>query len=219
MARSPHRYHYIYKITCLKNERYYIGMHSTSDLDDGYMGGGLLIKKSIKKHGKEKHFKEILEFLPDRDSLIRREIQIINEDILNDPLCMNINKGGEGGWKKEWSTLGAISANKKNWENPEFREKMKTTASSTLKRLWDDPEKRTKLLETSKKTFEGRNHQEEAKRKMSVEASKRVGQLNSQFGTYWVTKLGVDKKIKSFELDDYLSLGWKRGRKGTASSD
>ena len=207
MARKPHKYHYIYKITCLKNGRYYIGMHSTSNLDDGYMGGGLLIKKSIKKHGRETHSKEILEFLPDRGSLIEREIQIINEDLLNDPLCMNLNKGGEGGWKKEWSTLGAISANKKNWQDPEFREKMKKVSSSTFKKLWEEK----KLLTPD---WTGKKHSEESKLKMSMEASKRVGELNSQFGTCWVNKLGVYKKIKSSELDDHILSGWERGRKG-----
>ena len=206
MARKPHKYHYIYKITCLKNGRYYIGMHSTSNLDDGYMGGGLLIKKSIKKHGRETHSKEILEFLPDRGSLIEREIQIINEDLLNDPLGMNLNKGGEGGWKKEWSTLGAISANKKNWQDPEFREKMKKVSSSTFKKLWEEK----KLLTPD---WTGKKHSEESKLKMSMEASKRVGELNSQFGTCWVNKLGVYKKIKSSELDDHILSGWERGRK------
>lgn len=32
------KYHFIYKITRLDNNRYYIGMHSTDNLDDGYFG-------------------------------------------------------------------------------------------------------------------------------------------------------------------------------------
>lgn len=40
MARKEHKYHYIYKITCIKTKRYYIVMHSTDKLNDGYMGGG-----------------------------------------------------------------------------------------------------------------------------------------------------------------------------------
>ena len=62
---SRRQYHYIYKITRLdESGRYYIGMHSTDDLEDGYFGSGKLIIRSINKHGKEKHQKEILEFLP-----------------------------------------------------------------------------------------------------------------------------------------------------------
>lgn len=207
MPRKPHKYHYIYKITCLKNGRYYIGMHSTSNLDDGYMGSGRKIRDSISYYGINFHEKEIIEFLPDRTSLINREIEIINEDLLNDPMCMNIRLGGENGWEQKSRSLGAISANKKNWQDPEFREKMKKVSSSTFKKLWEEE----KLLTPD---WTGRKHSEESKRKMSVEASKRVGELNSQFGTCWVNKLGVYKKIKSSELDDHILSGWERGRKG-----
>ena len=69
MSRKGRKYHYIYKITCLKNNRYYIGMHSTDNLEDGYMGGGKRIKNSVKKHGKDAHRKEILEFFESRDLL------------------------------------------------------------------------------------------------------------------------------------------------------
>jgi len=73
-------------------------MHSTSNLNDGYMGSGKRLWLSINKHGKKNHTKEILEFLDDRESLINREIQLVNEDILNDSMCMNLMKGGKGGF-------------------------------------------------------------------------------------------------------------------------
>ena len=87
------RYHYIYKIT-RDDGQYYIGMHSTDDLDDGYFGSGKLITRSIKKHGREKHKKEILAFLPSREALRNREEQLVTEEVVNDPLCMNIATGG-----------------------------------------------------------------------------------------------------------------------------
>jgi len=89
MRRADQRkYHYIYKIT-RDDGRYYIGMHSTDNLDDGYFGSGKLITLSIKKHGLERHKKEILEFLPSRTELKVREKELITEEILEDTLCMN----------------------------------------------------------------------------------------------------------------------------------
>ena len=72
-------------------------MHSTNNLEDGYMGGGKNITNSIRYYGKDNHKKEILEYLNDRDSLAAREKEIVNEDLLNDPMCMNLMIGGYGG--------------------------------------------------------------------------------------------------------------------------
>ena len=79
MARKEHTHHYIYKTTCSITGKYYIGMHSTSNLEDGYLGSGKRLWYSINKHGKENHSVEILEWLPDRCSLKLREKEIINE--------------------------------------------------------------------------------------------------------------------------------------------
>ena len=68
------KYHYIYKTTCIITNRFYIGMHSTDNLQDGYIGSGKRLYYSIKKYGKENHTCEILEFLPDRLSLKNREM-------------------------------------------------------------------------------------------------------------------------------------------------
>ena len=40
-----------------------------------------------------------------------------------------------------------------------------------------------------------------------------LGKSNSQFGTCWITNSIENKKIKLFELNTYLVLGWVRGRK------
>ena len=96
MTRADQRkFHYIYKIT-RQDGKYYIGLHSTDNLDDGYFGSGQILWRSIKKHGKEKHSKEILEFLPSRTELKAREEFLVDEELLKDPMCMNVIKGGGG---------------------------------------------------------------------------------------------------------------------------
>lgn len=98
MRRAQRRkYHFIYKTTCLITNRYYCGMHSTDNLDDGYLGSGKRLCYSINKHGKENHKREILEYLPSREKLKEREEKIVNEELRRDPLCMNLMNGGQGG--------------------------------------------------------------------------------------------------------------------------
>ncbi len=98
MARKQKTIHYIYKTTCLVTNRYYIGMHSTCNIDDGYMGSGRRLRASIRKYGKETFKVEILEFFETRELLVEAEIKAITPDMLTDKNCMNIKGGGEGGF-------------------------------------------------------------------------------------------------------------------------
>jgi group I intron endonuclease len=100
---SQRKFHIIYKTTCLITGKWYIGMHSTDNLNDGYIGSGMRLWKSIDKYGKENHNVEILEYLPDRKSLALREEKIINE-AKKDPMCMNIARGGEGWYDRPATT-------------------------------------------------------------------------------------------------------------------
>jgi hypothetical protein len=43
-------------------------MHSTDNLDDGYLGSGKRLRYSINKHGAENHVREILEFVDSREN-------------------------------------------------------------------------------------------------------------------------------------------------------
>lgn len=73
------KFHFIYKTTCIITNRFYIGMHSTENLEDGYIGSGKFLWYSIKKYGKENHKCEILEFLENRDCLKQREKEIVTK--------------------------------------------------------------------------------------------------------------------------------------------
>lgn len=220
MPRKPHKYHFIYKTTCTINENFYYGMHSTSNLEDGYIGSGTRLWHSIKKHGRENFKCEILEFLPDRKALVAREKELITEEMLHDPMCMNLKPGGEGGFCNEEHALkfhiaGGKAFNIKNVSDIEY-------VNMYMERLnWHNAESRIKTAAVKLKKYgssnawKGRKHKEESKLKISEKNSiNQKGEKNSQFNTCWINN-GVDnKKIKKDELNLYLSSNnWVLGRK------
>jgi hypothetical protein len=93
---SRRKHHIIYKTTCLVTGRFYIGMHSTDDLTDTYLGSGIRLRRSVEKHGADQHRREILEDLPTRDAASDREKEIITLELRADPLCLNSGPGGLG---------------------------------------------------------------------------------------------------------------------------
>lgn len=209
MRADQRKYHYIYKII-RDDGRYYIGMHSTDDLDDGYFGSGNKITRSIKKHGLGRHRKEILEYLPSRSELKVREKELITEELRADPMCMNIAPGGGGGFIDEEHRRKWIDAGR---STPERMRKINATIAERKRLVPGYAEaiaKKRSFSMLGKQTFLGKKHSEETKQKMRK--PKNVGEANSQFGTCWVTN-GTPIKIKKEQLDEYLLMGYRRGRK------
>ena len=85
----------IYKTTCLKNNKIYIGQNINDD--PNYLGSGSLLKKAIIKYGKENFKKEILCECSSLNELNEKEIYWINfYNSTNKKIGYNITKGGNG---------------------------------------------------------------------------------------------------------------------------
>ena len=108
MSNRQYKYHYFYKIINKNTQQYYFGIHSTNDLNDNYMGSGSFLKREYKKWGKDNFVKEILKFFDDRKTLAEYEAKVVNENILSDPLCLNVAKGGITGFEDGF-TVGLIT--------------------------------------------------------------------------------------------------------------
>jgi hypothetical protein len=204
MARKQHSYHYIYKTTCNVTGKFYIGMHSTINLEDGYTGSGIRLRYSIRKYGLENHTKEILEFLNDRESLAKREAEIINEKFLQDPLCLNIQLGGGGGFINEDHMRKCGKAG-----NDAFKKRLKV---DTEFRLYFSNMMKNILSKANKvkpPLFTGKTHSESSKQLMREKAQERLGNKNSQYGTRWITNEIKSKKIFK---DEDIPNGWRLGR-------
>lgn len=208
MARKEKQYHFIYKTTNLLNSKYYYGMHSTNDLNDGYLGSGKRLRYSINKYGKDNHKREIIEFLPNRKLLIEREKEIVNLNEIAKENCMNLMVGGKGGFiSKEQQHYRASCGGKahafKVKNDVEFRKIHNKIVGESMRKNHERG-----IIKYN--TFIGKHHTKETKKKMSEKGKLRTGDKNSQFGTYWITNGIENKKIKN---NDFIPLGWNKGRK------
>ena len=87
----------IYKTTNNITQEYYVGRHSTDNLEDGYLGSGKKFKDSLLKYGKENFTIQRLDFFKTKEELINREEEMVNESLIKDKKSLNIKKGGNGG--------------------------------------------------------------------------------------------------------------------------
>lgn len=217
MSRQKANIHYLYKTTCIITGRYYIGMHSTCNLEDGYIGSGLRLRRSVRKHGIENHKKEILEFFESRELLIIAEENAITPEMITDNMCMNLTGGGKNSFDainnnglnnkvNQCSLAGKSHANRIKTDK-EYAIKHAKNSSKTLK-------KSHQFGKIKYNTFTGKKHSEETKKKISDKAKGRTkGEDNSQYGTCWITKDGLNKKIKKENFDIWFNDGWVKGRK------
>lgn len=86
----------IYKTTNLINNKIYIGQDKNNN--PKYLGSGDLLKKAIKKYGKENFKKEILCFCENQEELNEKErLYILKYDSRNLEFGYNISVGGRNG--------------------------------------------------------------------------------------------------------------------------
>lgn len=121
------KYYMVYKTTCLRNNKTYIGCHATDDLDDGYLGSGSLLKKAVAKYGKESFSREIIQLFDNPIEMFAMEKELVNEAYLNSGNSYNLVVGGSGGFKvqdvDDWKAklkegrerfLGSLSAEERS---------------------------------------------------------------------------------------------------------
>ena len=218
-ARKKH--HVIYKTTCLVNGHYYIGMHSTDDLADGYIGSGKKLWQSIKRHGIDQHRCEIIEHLPTRQALRDREAELVNVELITELDCMNVALGGQGGWDsinknrtpEEWSALGKAggSASAKSHRS-HLRVASFEQRSKQSQNAWKNH--RDIMLRAQQVALKAASSDEaKAKRKATFKANGHSqGSKNSQYGKCWITNIELRKNMCVANPESFLAEGWKRGR-------
>lgn len=213
MARKQKIYHYIYKTTCLINNKFYYGMHSTDNLNDGYLGSGKRLWYSLNYHGKDNHIKEIIEFCENREILKVREREIVNEQLLSDNLCINIQVGGGGGFKDINHMMKVSKRGNEvfleKMKNEDYRKEFSKKLSIANKKQYLEGRKEKKYFYN----WNGKTHTNETKEKLSeIRKGTGIGEKNSVYGRKWMTKNLINKMVHPNDIDIFLKNGWVFGK-------
>lgn len=191
-----HKYHYCYKITNLINNKYYYGIHSTNNLNDGYMGSGKLLKCAIKKYGIENFKKEIIKFFNTLEELSEFEKEIVNEITLKDTSCYNLVKGGYFLSNEDILHLKTIMSNIQLGEkNSQYGTCWITKDDKSIKINRSE-------LESYKKI--GWNLGRKIKNRDNIASANK--------DCTWIWKDNVSKRIKKADVQKFLDDGWIIGR-------
>ena len=230
------KYNFVYLITNIIDGKQYIGDHSTNNenLDKYYLGSGRpYLTNAFHAHGKKNFKRVILEFFPSKDEAFKAQEKYIQKYNTLAPNGYNISpKGGHGvnGCMSEETKEKIRVKNTGKKRSEETREKQRqkklgTKRSEEAKRktsetfqingskkkekhhMWGKnlSESHKKALVTSRighKTI----YSEESKKQMSASAQKRKG---TQF---WITNNTINKKINIDDINEWINLGWHRGR-------
>lgn len=111
--------HFIYCTTNILNNKRYIGKHSTTNINDGYLGSGRIILQAIERYGRE-HFERKIIHVVENESELNYWEKYYIEKYNTIAEGYNITKGGEGvlGLRHSEETKQKISEQLKGQELP-----------------------------------------------------------------------------------------------------
>lgn len=145
---SKEIYGYIYK-TILPDGRYYIGQSRGSKIRPNYFGSGTYMLKYLSSHSAEDLELIVVEWVyGSQEDLNTVEARILGDKYKKDPLCVNLQPGG--------NQAGA---------SDDFREKMRII--NTGRKASEETRKKLSMMRTGEgNSFYGKKHTEETKAKM-----------------------------------------------------
>lgn len=169
--------HFIYKTTHV-NGKYYVGRHSTDNIDDGYVGSGRW-PSSIKD--KSTLTREILEYAPDQEALKILEGKYLLENV-GQPNCMNRSKDPIGFDSDNNPMKDPVIASKIAGENHWTHVNPERILRGATHWMNKNPEAKQRFIENNP-NLDGRNS------KLATARGRNIFQTNNP--SIWRSKQGI----------------------------
>lgn len=197
-------FHIIYRTTNTLNNKIYIGAHSTSNIEDDYLGSGKYLKRAIKLHGRDNFKRDVLFVFNTKEEMFSKERELVSEEFITTNNTYNLKIGGSGG---NPGLVGAFNGHK---HTEETKRKIALAASNQI----CSEETRKKLSENNgmKHNLAGRAKMIESLRGRTQTQQHRANVAQAQTGMKMINNGSKNTFVKKEKLHEYLSLGWKLGK-------
>lgn len=213
--------HIIYKTVNKLNNKYYIGVHSTTNINDSYLGCGHWrgrkiyntisspILKAFLKYGDENFEREVLFIFENRTDALNKERELID---IKDKMCYNARSGGDTNYtytqnsKLKMSEKAKIRSKKILLQTNLLKEHTQSRVGKTYDEIYG-ADKAKEVLHKKSLSATGRKHKEESKLKMSEYRKGRdSGKCKGRKKVYDVT---TNKIIRLFpeDIDTHMANG------------
>lgn len=208
------KYYTIYETTNLINGKIYIGQHVTDNPYDDYIGSGVSMRRAIRKYGIENFHKHILFVFDNEYDMDAKEAELVTEQFCSLTSNYNLAPGGNGGGFRYINAngLGGTLGYK-------YTEEQRKRRSETSIAAWKNEKHRPKLLKLNREKlvkhrmdWTGKKHSEETIQKMKALKKDISGDKNPNFGKCWITNDKENKMIPKIELDNWIMMGYRKGR-------
>lgn len=186
------KYYFIYETTNNTNGKKYIGQHTTSNIDDGYLGSGKILKQAIDKYGKDNFSRKILAYANDEDELNELEKYYISK--YNATESNEYYNIAEGGYGNPRAGMNEEQLNEWKRNQIEAQKGKHEGENNSMYGKKHTEETRNKIREAHK----GQKHTEEWKRNQS---EKMKGENNSMYGKRGKNNPNYDKGKPILMLD------------------
>jgi hypothetical protein len=147
---------YIYLTENLVNGRMYIGQHS-GEIDDGYLGSGVILKKAIEKYGATNFRKLVLATANDQDHLNALEKEYVSKyRELYPGKLYNLTDGGTGGNTCRYLPPDIVSKTRSGWfakMSQDEQEALRKLKSEQMKERRKDPDSEQRRISKLKATL------------------------------------------------------------------
>ena len=178
-------YHIVYLTTNLVNNKIYVGVHSTYNIEDGYLGSGYQLKLAVKKYGELNFKRDIIYYCLEAEHAYNIESQIVNIDFIKRIDTYNIVIGGRSPSRINNGSCSDASKLKNKiassgFNNPMYGKKHSdiTKHKMSIKRIGKKHSIKQRIAQSKRMTennpFKGKTHSDITKKIIAEKSKERM---------------------------------------------